>query len=258
MRRFLFGLFSLVIFAVTGCYAQAGKFIPTVYSDGSACPHDCDAHVVFNTVHNGTKYASLPSSSRSSPVACAVGSACRICFDDHDNTCMEAVYRGGGPSKWRFDFTPAFYEAKCSTTPLPAAFAAQCASFSEKYESLTKDAVYCIAEPAAKGCPAVIAKANAAKAADKVLWDECRSLGQKAFNKKYAKKRTLQRSLACAYELHGTGGPNSKGESWLRLLPAACYAGSYVDRSGLDCCDANKMSLGGLGKECSIYSVPKL
>lgn len=257
MRTLVQLLLSSFLLLPTANAASADRFLPTIYSDGSACPHDCDAHVVFNRAHNGTKYASLPGSSRDAPERCTVGNTCRICFGERDDTCMEAIYRGGGPSKWRFDFTPAFYEVTCEKSPLPRAFNRQCAAFAEQYKRLTKHQSYCLADRTAKGCEEVLARAEAAKAADKLLWDECHRLGEQAFNRKYRNQPALQRSLACAYELHGTGGPNSKGETWLRLLPAACYSGSFVDRSGLDCCDSNKMSLGGLGKECTIYSVPK-
>lgn len=257
MRKFalLFGLLILLI--STGQAARADKFIPTIYSDGVSCPHQCDAHVVFNRAHNGTRYASSPDSPRTSPQPCQNGVACRICFDDADGTCMTAIYRGEGPDKWRFDFTPAFYETTCNAPGLPEAFAGECRSFSRQYAKLTAHHVYCLTEPTSPGCSAVLKSAEEAKVADRHLWDECRQLGQAPFNIKYSSRPALQRSNDCAYEKHGTGGPNSKGQKWRRLLPAACQPGAYVDRSGLDCCDSNKMSLGGLGKECSIYSVSR-
>lgn len=257
MRQFAF-LFSLFILLLSASHAaRADSFIATIYSDGLSCPHRCDAHVVFNKAHNGTRYASSPDSPRASPKPCDVGAACRICFGNADETCMTAIYRGGGPAKWRFDFTPAFYEATCGKPGLPEVLSAQCASFSKQYAELTAHHIYCLSEPGGRGCPEVLKSAEDAKAADQPLWDECRRIGQDAFNIKYSNRPALQRSNDCAYEKQGTGGPNSKGETWRRLLPAACQPGAYVDRSGLDCCDSNRMSLGGLGRECSIYSVSK-
>jgi hypothetical protein len=170
---------------------------------------------------------------------------------------MEAIYRGGGPDKGRFDFTAAYFEIACQKPGIPEAFLKTCKAFRAKYEALTSEAVYCLNEPNFEGCEAKLATAKAAKEADQVLYDECKSLGEKAFNKKYQSDVSKQRSLECAYEKKGTGGPNTKGQTWRRLLPAACFAGSFVDRSGLDCCDGNKMSLGGFGNECAIYIVKK-
>jgi hypothetical protein len=238
-------------------FARADKFEPTIYSDGASCPNSCDAHVVFNKAHNGSRYASLPGSARSAPVACVVGQSCRICFDDADDTCTEAIYRGGGPAQGRFDFTPAYFESACPKPDLPHALAAVCASFESVFRTLTRQAVYCLNATDDAGCAAIVAKAEAAKAADKPFWDECRQLGLTAFNKKYAATPAKQRDLACAYELHGTGGPNSKGQTWRRLLPAACQEGAFVDRDGLDCCDSNTMSLGGFGKQCAAYLLKK-
>ena len=108
-RGIILGIIALL--CATPAFAE--NFQPTIYSDGASCPGNCDAHVVFHRSHNGTKFASLPSSPRSSPLACKVGEACRICFDDRDSSCMDVLYRGNGPDKERFDFTPAFYEAAC-------------------------------------------------------------------------------------------------------------------------------------------------
>ena len=72
-------------------------------------PRKLRRDLVFHRSHNGTKFASLPSSPRSSPVACKIGEPCHICFDDRDSSCMDVLYRGNGPDKERFNFTPAFY-----------------------------------------------------------------------------------------------------------------------------------------------------
>jgi len=249
------GFFLGVFFAALP--ASAETFIPTIYSDGISCPNDCDAHVVFRTEYNGTKHASLPASPRGAPQACVIGQACRVCFDDTDGSCIEAVYRGSGPDKNRFDFTPAFFEATCGKPDLPRALTKTCAGFQRNFDQLTANAVYCLSQPDFTGCAEVIAKAEAAKAADKPLWDECISLGEAKFNRKHASTPSEQRDNACTYEKHGTGGPNSLGQTWRRLLPSACRTGAYVDRAGLDCCDANKMSLGGFGKQCGDFLLAK-
>lgn len=248
-----FALAVIAMLCTTPAFAE--NFLPTIYSDGASCPGGCDAHVVFHKSINGTKFASLPSSPRTSPVACKNGETCRICFDERDASCMEVLYRGNGPEKERFDFTPAFYEETCPKPGIPDALAKQCKSFDRQFAKLTVDAVYCLNEPAHAGCPELLATADTAKAADLPLWDECRQIGEAAFNRKHAGEPAKQRSEACAYEKKGTGGPNSKGQTWRRLLPAVCQKGAYVGRDGLDCCDGNKMSLGGLGRECTPYVV---
>ena len=257
MTRWFFGFALALIAFLAGPAVRAETFIPTIYSDGYSCPNNCDAHVVFNSAHNGSKYASSPDSPRTAPVKCTLGASCRICFGNADATCMEAIYRGGGPDTGRFDFTPAFYEANCGTGSLPDIFAAECASFASVYMKFTKNAVYCLAEPGAIGCAQIIKAAQDAKSADTPLWDQCIQIGQTAFNRKYADTPQMQRSNSCAYEKHGSGGPNSRGQHWTRLLPAACQESAFVGRDGLDCCDRNAMSLGGLGRECSGFLAPK-
>lgn len=162
-----------------------------------------------------------------------------------------------GPHKGRFDFTPAFYESTCSAQSLPDVLAEQCRSFERQYNDLTRDAVYCLSDPTYSGCDELLAAAESSKVSDQPFGDECREIGEAAFNRKYAAEPAKQRSLSCAYEKVGTGGPNSSGQTWKRLLPAACQPGAYVGRDGLDCCDSNKMSLGGLGRECTNYTVEK-
>lgn len=232
----------------------ADSFIATIYGARRSCPGNCDAHVVFHEAHNGTKYASLPASPRTAPAACKVGRICRICFDDSDASCLTVMYRGEGPAKGRFDFTAAFYESACTKPGLPAPLTRKCRSFEQQYEELTANAVYCLKDRVHPGCRTVIAEAEAAKKADQSLWAECRKLGEARFNRKHPSQ---QRTHGCAYEKVGTGGPNSKNETWKRLMPAACKPGAYVGRDGLDCCDASKISLGGLGQECTNYTVPK-
>ncbi len=235
--------------------AAAGQFFPTIYNDGYSCPGGCDAHVVFRPEYNGTKYASVPTSPRSKPKSCVKGELCRVCFTDKDDSCAGAIYRGAGPDKWRFDFTTAFYEENCNKAGLPKALADKCKSFDDAYEKRIKGKVYCLADPDQEGCAPILTKATSAKEADQPYWDECRKIGAAKFNQKHAKKR--QRSSDCAYEKHGTGGPNSKGQYWSRLLPAACPANSFVGRDGTDCCAKQDIYLGGFGRECTIFLVAK-
>lgn len=248
---------ALIILAAALSDATAADMTPTIYSDGLACPGGCDAHVVFHRSHNGTANAFSPDSDRADPHKCVSGNSCRLCFGAPDSSCITALYRGNGPSRLRFDFTPAFYESVCGGPGLPAPLRSICGSFDRAFDRFTENAVYCPASPEAPGCPELIAAAQARKTADAVLFDECKSLGQPAFNARHSGEPALQRQDDCAYEKHGTGGPNSSGQTWRRLLPAACQTGAFAGRDGLDCCDANKMSLGGLGRECTPFLVPK-
>jgi hypothetical protein len=242
---------------VASAPAQAATFKATIYSDGLSCPANCDAHVVFHNSANGTRNAFLPSSSPAAPKKCVAGQECRICFSDKPDSCMTVMYRKAGPDKGRFDFTAAFYEENCGKSGLPAELTAVCASFGKAYAEFTKDSVYCLETPTHPSCSDLLAKANSLRAADEPFWQECRTLGEAAFNKKHAATPARQRSNDCAYEKQGTGGPNSAGQRWRRLLPAACWPNTYVGRDGLDCCDARKMSLGGLGKECAPFLAKK-
>jgi len=255
MSRLLIFLFLIASAAATP--AKAKDFIATIYSDGQSCPENCDAHVVFHKSVNGTRNAFLPSSSQAAPKKCVVGQECRICFSDSAKSCINAMYRKAGPAKGRFDLTPAFYDANCGKPDIPSALASVCTSFDKQYDKFTADKVYCLEKPAYAGCNAIIAKAESLRAADEPFWQECRSLGQDKFNAKYKSMPERQRSNDCAYESRGTGGPNSKGEFWKRLLPAACWPGTYVGRDGTDCCDKTKMSLGGLATECTPFLVNK-
>jgi hypothetical protein len=251
----LLSLIAALIASIFLSSASARTFQLTVYSDGRSCPHNCDAHVVFHASVNGTSNAFSPTSSRSHPKKCETDELCRICFSDEDISCITVMYRHSGPAEGRFDFTPAFYEEACAKEGQPKELVAQCDSLGKTYRKLTEGKVYCLAEPDRAGCKEIIEAAEAKQSKDQPLWDECRALGENKFNVKYAGTPEKQRSEDCAYEKHGTGGPNSKGEYWKKLLPAACWPKTYVGRDGTDCCDANKMSLGGLGVECSPFLV---
>ncbi|MEN3333741.1 MAG: hypothetical protein V7641_3106 [Blastocatellia bacterium] len=235
---------------------QASNMTATMYDDGKSCPNNCDAHVVFNPRHNGTRNAFDPSSSRSAPRRCIAGQPCKICFSADDSSCMLATYRGGGPAVGRFDFTPAFYEENCPKPNLPAAFARQCRS-AQPAIAMLKNQINCIANPEDEKCKALMKVVVKRKADDDVLYEECKTLGEVAFNQKYRNQPGKQRSNNCAYEQLRTGGPNRKGERWRRLLDGACRPGTYVGRDGLDCCSGSLYAAAMLGSECKSFFVSR-
>jgi hypothetical protein len=252
-----FLLVCLVCLAANGSSAQPGarNMQPTIYDDGKSCPHDCDAHVVFHSSHNGTANAFDPASSAASPQKCEAGKQCTICFSSDPASCMTALYRGCGPALGRFDFTPAFFEENCSKSELPTAFRRKCESAAPAINKI-KDLVNCVATPADRRCKEVISAAQQRQRADDVLYNQCTELGEPAFDSKYHEQPSLQRSNDCAYEKIGTGR-NSKGETWTKLLPGACRAGTYVGRDGTDCCNGSLYEAALLGSECRQFFVPK-
>ncbi|GLK81053.1 hypothetical protein GCM10008174_27940 [Methylopila turkensis] len=249
--------FATAMIGFAGVAAHAQVIEPTIYSDGASCPANCDSHVVLHSSRNGTAYASAPSSSRANPSRCVTGQPCRVCFSESDASCIVATYRGSGPPPNKFDFTPAFYEENCAKPSLPEALRRKCDSFQRTLDRRLRGNVYCVASPQHGACRPIIARAEAAKAQDRPLWDACRRDGEAAFNRAHRNEPNKQRSEACAYERRGTGGPNSAGVTWRRLKPAVCQSGSYVGRDGLDCCDSNLMSLGGLDLECTPFLAPR-
>jgi len=229
-------------------------FEPTIYGDGASCPGGCDAHVVFRSEYNGTRNAFAPPlANRAAPQRCVIGQPCMVCFDDTDASCIETTYRGAGPPAQRFDFTAAFFAAHCGAPNLPAALQRKCASFEATAARYLRDGgVYCVAQPEHPLCTQMIGTAQAARAADQPLYDACRP-NESAFNARQPDAST-RRAHQCTYSHALTGGPNSRGVRWRRLMPAACPAGSYVGRDGLDCCERNAtVSLGGYGRECAIF-----
>ena len=233
--------------------AQATMMTATVYDDGRSCPNNCDAHVVFSAKHNGTGHAFATTSTRLKPAKCVVGQPCRICFAADDASCMTAAYRGEGPHAGRFDFTPAFLEQNCPKAPLPKQFAALCQSAEPRAAQLSK-LVNCIAQPDHEKCKPIMSAAVARKAADDVLYVECKKMGEAAFNKKHAADPAVQRSNDCAYESAPTA-KNSKGQTWRRLLDGACRPGTYAGRDGLDCCSGSVLAAALLGPECRHFFV---
>lgn len=229
----------------------------TIYDDGRSCPGGCDAHVVFDRAHNGTSTASDPTRPRAAAAKCAVGGQCRICFSGEDASCMVATYRGGGPTFGTFDFTPAFYAENCARSGIPVALAQQCASLDRAvvrtgYNRRTN----CVATPADPGCAPVIAAAERARAADEPKYRQCLALGERTFNARQAGAGE-RRSNACSYTQLKSGGPNSAGTRWRKLLPAACRPGTYVGRDGLDCCSKDLRFAASTHPECSAFMLPR-
>jgi len=252
----LFVSFSFAVMTSFMAAPQARNMIATIYDDGKSCPNNCDAHVVFNPSHNGTRNAFDPSSSLDAPKQCAVGQPCKICFSSDASSCMLATYRGAGPAIGRFDFTPAFFEENCPKADLPVTFARQCRSAQPAIDRL-KNRINCVANPGHEKCKALMEAVVRRKAADDVLYDECKRLGEAAFNQKYRNQPRMQRSNDCSYERLRTGGPNSRGERWRRLLDGACRPGTYVGRNGLDCCSGSLFAAAFLGSECMQFFVPR-
>jgi hypothetical protein len=232
---------------------------PTAYDDGRSCPNKCDAHVVFKArVHNGTLNAFLPartggpySNRRSGKLAkCQRGKPCAICFGTANKTCMLAVFRGNGPRAGRFDFTPNFMKSRCKDKGLPAIFARFCTDHIRTAARLAAK-VNCIKTPTHRKCAATMKAAGAAKKADQPKYALCKRLGQRAYNKKQT-RRPEKRANDCAYFRH-VPACSAARPCGIRLAPAACQAGYYVGKDGLDCCSADPVQAAIDQVECGIY-----
>jgi len=230
--------------------AQALTVRLTIYDDGLSCPAGCDAHVVFHQSMNGTEFAHAPQSAAGPFAKCAVGQTCRLCFESGGKQCLEVMYRGGGPTVNTFDLTPRFYQSACATAPAQPALAQKCAELKKAAVGL-EGRKNCIAQPKTEGCQVLIEQALAAQNADRPEYEKCKAIGEGPYNK--TKPPALQRSNQCAYERSGTGGPNSKGTTWKRLLPGACRDGTFVGRDGLDCCSGLILADGPLSSECKSF-----
>jgi hypothetical protein len=248
------GLAYLGVVSPIPAHAAAETMRPTMYDDGLACPGDCDAHVVFASRHNGTRNAFLPPlSARATPKACKVGEACMICFDDSDASCMEVLYRGAGPHERTFDFTPAFYTEACGRSGLPQALQNACAELQAAVRKRGYDQrVSCFNAPEHSTCSGLMTRANEEQEADRRERAACLAEGQTPYNARQT-DRAKHRAHGCNYERFGTGGPNSKGNTWRKLLPGACREGTFVGRDGLDCCSNNLFAAASLHPECSVY-----
>ena len=233
---------------------KAVKMTPTAYDDGKSCPNNCDSHVVFHNGHNGTLNAYELSSSRTAPKKCVQGQPCKICFSGDESNCLIATYRGAGPPRGKFDFTPAFYAEVCTKSDIPSALIPQCRE-ANKTVKILKERINCFETPEHEQCKTLMTSAAKRKAADDVLYDECKALGEATFNAKHKNQPKLQRSNDCAYEKIATG-KNSKGNTWRRLLDGACRPETYVGRDGLDCCSNNLYGVALVGREC-MHFFPK-
>ncbi|GAB7549425.1 hypothetical protein [Cupriavidus sp. 8B] len=222
----------------------------TMYDDGKSCPGGCDAHVVFEPALNSTQYAHAPSSQSAPFKACVNGANCEICLLPGLEQCLTVTYRGAGPGKRTFDFTPAFFESRCKDADAPDLLKAKCQELESAAASL-RNRLNCFASPENAACKAIMDDAKAKQAADLPVYEACKKATEKVFNK--GKPKSQQRSNDCAYEAIATGGPNSKGTKWRRLMPGACRTGTYVGRDGLDCCSGSTLRDGPLGVECKAF-----
>lgn len=241
-------LLGLVFLSALVMDANAVKL--TMYDDGRSCPAECDAHVVFHPSLNGSQYAHLPDSEDSNYQKCTNGELCEICFKDARQECISVVYRGNGPGEDTFDLTPAFYMEWCGKSDIPETLRSKCADL-ESDSARLLDRINCIANPSHEQCVEMMTAAEQSKQEDTVLYEECVARGQSRFNE--GKPKSEQRVYACSYEAESTGGPNSRGLKWKRLLPGACRENTFVGRDGLDCCSGNIFADGHLGRECRSF-----
>jgi len=262
LRLFSLGLIALLI---GGCaswnalqfWSPGGRLADrdeqirvTMYSDGASCPGGCDSHVVFDADLNGTEFAHLPNSIASK---CRKGEICEICLISNRRQCLKVMYRGGGPDQNTFDFTPAFFQEVCASTPAQEILSERCRKMHQADASLS-GLTNCIAVPGSPECAPVILKARNDRIVDLPIYEKCLAIGLDKFN--LQKPLAAKRSLNCAYEAKGTGGPNSRGTKWRKLLPGACREGTFVGRDGLDCCSGVQLTDAWLGPECRVFYVP--
>jgi hypothetical protein len=222
----------------------------TIYDDGLSCPAECGEHVVFHASLNGTEFAHKPTTIAAPFAKCVEGKACRICLESGGKQCLETIYQGGGPTKKTFDFTPAFYLNACAGQPQQASLQTKCNELRKAAKTL-EGRVNCIAKPHDVNCEPIIAAARKLQLADRTAYQSCVTIGQDKFN--LNRPETEQRSIKCAYERYGTGGPNSKGVTWKKLLPGACRDSTFVGRDGLDCCSGNTLADGPFAHECRAF-----
>jgi len=163
---------------------------------------------------------------------------------------MTVMYRGAGPGANTFDFTPAFYEEYCGKEVIPALLREKCTSLRGAAQRL-ENKVNCIREASNTRCRAIMDAAKQKVIDDTPLYEQCLRDGEKHFNRAHPPE--FQRSNNCAYERTPTGGPNSRGTKWRRLLPAACRPSTYVGRDGLDCCNGLPLADAPLGSECKAF-----
>lgn len=233
----------------------AAEMTVTMYDDGLACPAGCDAHVVFHPAHNGTANAFAPPvENRAALQPCRNGEACVICFSSAAESCMLARYRGAGPPRGRFDFTPAFFESRCGEENLPATFGEACRSVERAIASFGYDVrVNCLkAQTDDARCAPLIRAARQAQQRDAVERARCLSLGGDAAYNAQQPDPSLHRTLDCNYFLNQRG-ENAAGATWFKLTPGACRPDTFVGRDCLDCCSASVYAAAKLHPECRAF-----
>jgi hypothetical protein len=254
--KILFALVTLCGLLTTMSVTAQQKMTLTYYDDGLDCPGGCDAHVVFKSIHNGTKNAFTPPMSNwasPSDKKCAVGGPCIICFTGSADSCIQTIFRGSGPPVGRFDVTPRFLEQHCEDDKAPAPVRELCQSLAKAAEKLIEK-TNCIKEPGEGDCGAVIDAARTAYEADKPEYEKCLSLGVKAYNAQQPDPLKLRSPKAgCGYSKN-LKEKNSSGVTWQRLLPGACRAGTFVGRWGTDCCTGTVLTDASYGGgECNAF-----
>jgi hypothetical protein len=159
-------------------------------------------------------------------------------------------FRGNGPGKNTFDLTPAFYKEWCTKENLPKALKKKCNQLKKNKKKLD-GRINCINNSQNKLCIQLIEQAIKIKSKDQPLYEECKRIGQTAYNE--ARSDSEKRTNDCAYEYESNGGPNSNGLTWKKLLPGACREGTFVGRDGLDCCSGEKFVDAALDLECKLF-----
>jgi hypothetical protein len=229
-------------------FKSYSSFKVTVYDDGLACPGNCDAHVVFSPDHNGTHHAFLPSSTNKNPKKCIINEMCTICFSNDKKSCLKTIYRGNGPHKNRFDFTPDFFKKVCSDNNLPNPIRAKCVEITRNSEFLTSK-LNCFLNKTSNLCKYIMKKSMNRKALDVPLYKKCKLIGSKEFNKIYSNE--MHRTSDCAYSKQSRSLSN--GNKYKPLLDGACREDEYVGKYGFDCCSKDTMKSAIDITECGIY-----
>jgi hypothetical protein len=152
----------------------------------------------------------------------------------------------------KFDFTPAFFEENCGRNDLPAPLAQICRSANPTVERL-RTQINCFQHPAHPKCKDLMSEASRRKAVDDAVYDECKRMGEAAFNRKYINSPSMQRTNDCQYEKLRRGLNPRTGVRWRLLLDGACRPGTYVGKNGLDCCTGNLYQTALLGSECNLF-----
>ncbi|MCF7982628.1 MAG: hypothetical protein K9K86_11645 [Pseudomonadales bacterium] len=223
----------------------------TIYDDGRSCPSNCDSHVVFHPAMNGTVYAHMPGSISPKFEKCSKNSNCEICFEENDSDqCLVVMYRGGGPHKNTYDFTPAFYEQWCDKSDIPDILSSKCREL-ERMASKLDGRVNCIMNREHVSCINIMKAVVTEKEIDEPVYRQCLKVGEKNFNK--GRSDSDKRINNCAYGYESNGGPNSNGKTWHKLLAGACRENTFVGRNGLDCCSGIKFIDAALGIECKKF-----